>query len=161
MNKKKMNAEIDRALAEKIQLLVNDPDFPAEESLHELGPKEVVRRIWRLNGWGPEEQPWGLLQLYVADEIRKFAEYIMENDGAPVCYMVLREFAMGFWDRKHALANSLEEPMFFRFHTYAALFGMGTPMLQAITEEALEMVECTDSVEIDYRFWQLTQGLAA
>ncbi|MGO4488247.1 hypothetical protein [Microbacterium sp. 2RAF4] len=160
MNKKQMYAEIDQALAERIQLLVIDPGFPAEGELCELGPKELVLKIWTQNGWEPDAQPWGLLRLWAANAISGLAQDIMEQDEAPACYMVLREFSMGFWDRGQAL-NISENELFFRFHTYAALFELGKPMLQAIAEEALEMVECAEFVEIDYRFWQMTQALAA
>lgn len=175
MKKKQMNAAIDQALAEKIQLLVNDPDFPVREEwnpdperlpgLAQINlldsPKRLVRQIWRSNDLHPALQPITLLRTLAASEIHKFAHYTAEHDGESVCFILLREFAMGFWDREQALRNSVEEPMFFRFHTYAALFEMGKPMRQIIADEALEIAESMGCVEIDYRFWQMTQGLAA
>lgn len=161
MKKKQMNALIDQALAEKIQLLVNDPGFPGLAHPTNLAPKDLVRTLWKHNGWEPEVQPWYLLRLWAAASILGLALHINEQSGDSVCLMTLREFARGFWDREQALSSLREDELFFRFHTYAALFELGKPLLQEITEEALEMVESSDLIEIDYRFWQITQGLAA
>lgn len=161
MSKKQMNALIDQALAEQIQLLVNDPGFPALEQGTNLGPKELVRRLWKDNGWEPEVQPWYLMRFWAATSILGLALHISEQSGDSVCFMTLREFSIGLWDREQALSSLREDELFFRFHTFAALFYLGKPLLQEITEEALEMVESSELIEIDYRFWQITQGLAA
>lgn len=161
MKKKQMNALIDQALAEKIQLLVNDPGFPDLEHPTDLAPKELVRTLWKHNGWEPELQPWYLLRLWAASATAGLALHINEQTRDSVCFMTLCEFASGFWDREQALSSLREEELFFRFHTYATLFELGKPLLQDLAEEALEVVEATNCVEIDYRFWQITQGLAA
>ncbi|WP_271983029.1 hypothetical protein [Pseudoclavibacter terrae] len=161
MKKNQMNALIDQTLAERIQLLVNDPGFPALEQGTNLGPKELVRGLWKDNGWEPVVQPWYLMRFWATASILGLALHINEHSGDSVCLMVLREFSIGFWDREQALLSLREDELFFRFHTFAALFELGKPMLQEIAEEALEMVESSDLIEIDYRFWQITQGLAA
>jgi len=159
MNKKKMNAAIDQALAEKIQLLANDPGFP---TLTEgaLEPRELVRTLWKLNGWEPELQPAHMLRFWAAAAIFGLAEHIAEETGESVDYVVLTEFSAGFWDRQQAL-NSSKDELFFRFHTYAALFGIGRGMLEDIADGALEMVVAWDQVEINYSVWDITRGLAA
>lgn len=161
MNKKRMNALIDPALAKKIQLLVNDPAFPGLDVAENLGPRALVRALWDKHDWEPEAQPLFLLRLWAAVATEQLAEYIHERAAEPVCFMNLYEFASGFWDRKQALSSLEKDELFFRFHTYAALFDLSVPLLKNITAGALELVESSGRVEIDYRFWQITQGLAA
>lgn len=162
MNKKKMDALIDQSLAEKIQLLVNDPDFPDVDRFAVGSAKKLVRGLWMDFGWRPGDQPWGLLTMFAASEIHKVAHSLEHaSAGEMADYMLLREFAHGLWDREHALESVTTNPLLLRFQTYGALFGFGRPILQAMADDALKEVESLGCVGVDYTFWHMTQELAA
>lgn len=161
MNKKQMNAAIDRPLAEKIQLLVNDPDFPDDDGLRFLAPKKLMRTIWDLYECPPEAQPLVLLWMLAAHTLHEYAHLGMRYSEDGVEYDLMRDYADGFWDRAHALECPVDVPMLHKVHLYASLFGLDEEDLKKISDMAVEHVESLDCVAVDYRSWQIAQGLAA
>lgn len=167
MKKNQMNAAIDGALAEKIQLLVNDPDFPDQiagaslSAVRSVQPKSLVRMISEHWGPSPDAQPLVLLWMLAAHNLHEYAHLGMRYSDAGVEYDMMRDYANGFWDRAHALESPVDVPMLHRVHLYASLFGLDEEDLKQISDMAVEYVESLEDVEIDYRSWQVAQGLAA
>lgn len=159
MKKKQMNAAIDPALAERIRLIVEDPDFPLNEEIDPSDPKKLVRAIWKKTGLVPETQSLFLLWRLAASELYEFAALNNSEDG--VEYALLREYANGFWDRSQALESPRDTPVLHRFHLYADIFDLDEDDLKVISDKALETVEASKWLTIDYRSWQVAQGLAA
>lgn len=159
MNKKQMNAAIDRSLAEKIRLIVEDPDFPLNEAIDPSDPKKLVRAIWKKTGLAPETQPLFLLWRLAASELYEFAALNNSEDG--VEYALLREYANSFWDRSQALESPADTPVLHRFHLYADIFDLDEDELKVISDKALETVESNEWLTNDYRSWQVAEGLAA